>query len=148
MGQLATAYAAVEAEIVPNHGARACLAADGPRLDDQRVQAFGGPIDGRGDTGRPGTEHDQVIDGSGGSDLDAVGEDHFCHRRLLQHDPVVSDERRQPSHVHPVVADQLAAAVAVLVWNANGTPSSAEGVSQVRPAARSMLAVARPAPEA
>jgi len=55
MGQLATADAAVEPEVVPDHGAGASLAADGPRLDDQRVQAFGAPIDGRGETSRPGT---------------------------------------------------------------------------------------------
>ena len=101
---------------------------------------FGGPIDGRGETGRPGTEHDQVIDGGGGPDLDAVGESHFCHRRLLQHGPVVSDERRQPSQIHPMVADQLAADLAVLGVERERHSVDREGVSQVMATAIPLLA--------
>ena len=49
----------------------------------------------------------------------------------MQHCPVVSDDRRQPGHVHLVLPDQLAAEIAVWGVEGNGHSVDGERVTQI-----------------
>ena len=59
-GQLGAADARREAEVVLDPPRRARLAAEGGALDDQRLEALGGAVDGGAEAGRPGADDEQV----------------------------------------------------------------------------------------
>ena len=71
-----------EAEVVLDPRRRAGLPAGRLALDDDRAQALGGAVDGRGETGRSAADHDGVVLGVGGLRLQAEPVGHLSERRL------------------------------------------------------------------
>ena len=111
-GQLGAADASGESEVIADHRAGSRLAADHLTLDDERPQPIRRRVDRRGETRRPCSDDDDIVEAAFGLRLDAEHPRDLEVRRVRQA-AVTEDHGRQSARV-PDVSQQTLALVGVV----------------------------------